>query len=145
MIPTQVMLKDRNWRMHRNQGDAVKMFESSNQQLVNKTLMKYTIPQTMLLAGAALRAAKASVSDTELHLAHVEVAELPTLYVVLLVFKEVLDYSKAHAVPWPFASTDIDVLLQDFVRVFNATGDSMVDIYHTLDDFVALVRPGGSV
>ena len=121
-------------------GDPVKMFESSNQVLVNKTLMKYATAPTLLRAGSALRAAKSSVTDHALHLSHVEVAELPTLYVVLPIFKQVLSYARAHALAWPFASENLHVLLNDFVRVFNTTGDAMVDIHHSLDAFVALVR-----
>ena len=81
-------------------GDAVKMFESSNQELVNKTTMKYATAATMLKSGAALRAAKESAAGSPLHLGHVELAELPTLYVVLPIFKEVVAYSKANDIAW---------------------------------------------
>ena len=63
-----------------------------------------------------------------------------TLYVVLPIFKQVLAYARAHALAWPFASDNVHVLLNDFVRVFNTTGDAMVDIHHSLEAFVALVR-----
>ena len=81
-------------------GDSVKMFESSNQQLVNKSTRKYATAATMLKSGAALRAAKKSVAGSPLHLGHVELSELPTLYVVLPIFNEVVAYSKANNIAW---------------------------------------------
>lgn len=123
-------------------GDPVKMFESSNQLLVNKSAMKYTTASAMLRCGAALAAAKQDAAGSALHLAHVQQAELPTLYVVLPIFDEVLAYSKTHGIPWPFASTDLKTLLGEFVRVFNATGDSHVDIKHTILQFESVVLGG---
>ena len=81
-------------------GDAVKIFERSNQELMNKSTMKYATAATMLKSGATLRAAKESVAGSPLHLGHVELAELPTLYVVLPIFKEVVAYSKANNITW---------------------------------------------
>ena len=81
-------------------GDPVKMFESSNQELVNKSTMLYATAATMLKSGAALRAAKKSAAGNPLHLGHVELAELPTLYVVLPIFKEVVAYAKTNNVDW---------------------------------------------
>ena len=56
-------------------GDPVKMFESSNQLLVNKSAMKYTTASAMLRCGAALAAAKQDAAGSALHLAHVQQAE----------------------------------------------------------------------
>lgn len=42
----------------------------------------------------------------------------------------------------PFASEDLRTLLSYFVRVFNSTGDSNVDIKHNITQFESMVLSG---
>ena len=63
-------------------------------------MLLYATAATMLKSGAALSAAKKSAAGNPLHLGHVELAELPTLYVVLPIFKEVVAYAKTNNVDW---------------------------------------------
>jgi hypothetical protein len=121
-------------------GDPVKMFETSDRRLVNKTAMKYLTPAALLQAGAALQAAKtATAQDKPLFRGHVELAELPTLYCVLPRWDEIRAYAAQKSVTWPFLQTK-DVQLAKFVQVFNATGDTNTDIRHTIVQYEAFVK-----
>jgi hypothetical protein len=95
--------------------------------------MAYLAPKTLLKSVAIFqRAAKVVDGTSAAKQLRLAVAELPTLYVILLRWEYVTAWAKAHSQPWPLSS-NISAVYEGFARTYRARG---------MDQCVWCERPG---
>eukprot|EP01047_Picozoa_sp_COSAG01_P034903 COSAG01_NODE_2644_length_7322_cov_10.222899_4_plen_678_part_00 len=83
--------------------------------------MQYLLPETLLRSVAIFQKATRVVEADAAKQLRLAVAELPTLYVILLRWQYVRAWAKAHKQPWPL-SPNITVVYEGFAKVYRVHG-----------------------
>lgn len=81
---------------------------------------EYLSPAALLESATLLNASLAAADESFRN--RIQTAMLPTMYVVLLRWTEILDFASNHSIPWPYASRNVEEQFDTFAAIYKKSG-----------------------